>query len=88
MLDGDIVPRDGKKAGQARFGREQVVIGVVQRMAGEVIPDREQLASPVVEKPEIHLAGEVVGASRQRVQLRCQFRRVRRCPREREQRLT
>ena len=55
MIDRDVVLGHCNERGQSRLRGEQVVVRVVDRVAADVIPDREQLPLLVVQKAEVHL---------------------------------
>lgn len=58
----DVSARDGDEARQPRLGGQQVVERVVEHARsisiGKPVADREEMTSPVVEEPEVHLVCE------------------------------
>ena len=59
---------DGPQAGDARLGRQQVVVAGVELLLGHPKADVEELAPPVVEKAEVRLVGQAAAVAGQRAQ--------------------
>ena len=73
-----LPPRDGQITRQARFGRQQVVTGVIELPMGEVEADGEQIAIGAVKRPEVHRGGENLSPVRQAAKPVQPLRRLRR----------
>ena len=57
--------RDGHKAGQARFGSKQIVVGVVGTLRRHVVADGKYLAFRIEQKLEVHLFHDLLGIVRE-----------------------
>ncbi len=76
---GNVAFRNGDEARQARFGGQEVVVGVVQAArpfgVGEAIADREEVPPRVVEEPEAHAVEQRRRARRRPLEARAVLRR-------------
>ena len=68
MFDGHVSLRDGKEAGQPRFTGQQVVVVAVQLLAVGLQADVQQAALAVVQRLEVHRAGQLARTTGQVLQ--------------------
>ena len=65
VLVGQVALGDRKEAGQAAFGRKEVVAGLVQFVAVEPVSDGEKPAVLPEQEGEVHAEGDVAGRVRE-----------------------
>jgi hypothetical protein len=65
VLAGDLPARNRQKTRDARFRRQQIVMGVIKPTQRQIVSDRKKPALLVVEHREIHFLAELVGLFRQ-----------------------
>ena len=50
---------DRQETSNAGFGCEQIVMAPIQLSGGQIVPNRKQIALPIIQKGEVHLRGKI-----------------------------
>ena len=73
VLDRNVVFRNGKKTGEPRLCRQQVIVAVVHLSDAVVVADVKQADLGVVEEFEVHAIGQRVASLSQIPKVLCQL---------------